>query len=116
MKSLLLKPDTWDLTVDASGNIAVASDPYALAQNAASAIRTFLGEQWYDTTIGVPWFQQILAKAPNIPLMKSKLVAQALLVPGVVAAAVFITSITDRGIRGQVQLTGVDGTITAAAF
>ena len=38
MKSLLLDPRSWDLTVDVSNNIAVASDPYSLAQDAACAI------------------------------------------------------------------------------
>lgn len=116
MNTLLLNPATWDLVKDASGNIAMASDPYALAQNAACAIRLFQGEQWYNTTIGVPYFQQIFSKAPNVPLIKAKLVAAALTAPGVVAAAVFITSITDRGVRGQVQVTGASGATTAATF
>lgn len=116
MKTMLLSPSTWDLVADAANNIAVADDPYALAQNAASAIRLFLGEQWYNTTIGVPYFQQILGKPPNIPLMKAKFVAAALTVPGVVSATVFIISITDRGVRGQVQVAGATGVITAATF
>ena len=41
MKTLLLRPDTWDLTLDSAGNIAVAENPYALAQDAASAIKLF---------------------------------------------------------------------------
>ena len=52
--TLLLTPQTWDLTVDASNNIAVAAEPYALAQDAASAIRLFQGEDYYDTTRGIP--------------------------------------------------------------
>ena len=44
MKTLLLTTDAWDLTVDVSGNIAVADEPLALAQDAASAIRLFAGE------------------------------------------------------------------------
>jgi hypothetical protein len=34
---------TWDLVLGASGNIAEASAPYALAQDAASAIQLFAG-------------------------------------------------------------------------
>lgn len=116
MKTLLLDPQTWDLTIDAAGNIAVASDPYALAQDAASAIRLFQAEQWYNTTIGIPYFQQILSKRPNIPLMKALFVKAALTVPGVTAAKVFIVALTDRGIRGQVQITDYTGKTTAAAF
>ena len=121
MKTLLLVPGSWDLTKDASGNIAVATNPYALAQNAASAIRMFLGEQWYNTTIGVPYLtangkNQLLGAPPNIPLMKSTFAAVALTVPGVVKATVFITAIADRNIRGQVQVTDQSGTTTAATF
>lgn len=121
MKTMLLDPSTWDLVKDASGNIAAATDPYALAQNAASAIRMFLGEQWYNTTIGVPWLtasgrNQILAAPPNVPLMKTTLANVALTVPGVDKANVIITAIVDRNIRGQVQVTSSDGTTTAANF
>jgi hypothetical protein len=116
MKSLLLNPVTWDLVKDAAGNIAVTDDPYALAQNAASAIRLVQSEQWYNTNIGVPYFQQIFSRTPNVPFIKAKLLAAALSVPGVIKASVFITSIKDRNVRGQVQVTGSNGTVTAAAF
>jgi hypothetical protein len=38
MNTLFLNPGPWDLTLDASGNIALAAEPYSLAQDAASAI------------------------------------------------------------------------------
>lgn len=115
-RSLLLDVTTWDLTADSSNNIAVADDPYALAQNAASAIRLFQGELWYDTTQGVPYWAQILGQRPSLALIKSKLVAAALTVPGVTAARVFITAFTNRGIRGQVQVTSKSGVISGASF
>lgn len=116
MKTLLLDNSTWDLVIDASGNIAVASDPYALAQDAASAIKLFEGELWYDTLPGVPYWGQILGQAPPISLLKAKFVAAALTVPGVVAAACFITAITDRVVTGQVQVTDKLGRVTPAGF
>lgn len=116
MKTMLLNPRTWDLLKDASGNIASAENPYALAQNAASAIRLFLTEQWYNTTIGVPYFQSFLSFRPNVPLMKAKLADVAKTVPDVVTATVFITSLVDRNIRGQVQVTDASGTTTVANF
>lgn len=116
MKTLLLTTDTWDLVVDASGNIAIADEPYALAQDAASAIRLFQGELYYDTTQGIPYFEQILGKAPPISLMKAYFNRAALTVPGVVTAKTFIQSWTDRTITGQVQVTDAAGNITAAGF
>jgi hypothetical protein len=116
MNTLYLDPDSWDLVKDARGNIALASNPYALAQNAASAIRCFLGECWYDTTIGVPYFGGILGEPPPIELMKAQFRAAALTVPDVVDAKVFITGFSGRGVTGQVQVTDKTGTLTAATF
>lgn len=116
MQSLFLLSDTWDLTVDSAGNIAVADDPYALAQNAATAIRTFLGEVYYDTTIGVPYFQQILGLLPTLQYVKTQLAAAAETVVGVESAQVFITGFVNRQIQGQVQVTDANGTTTAASF
>jgi hypothetical protein len=116
MDTLYLDPGSWDLAVDANRNIAMASGPYSLAQDAASAIRTFLGEVYYDTTQGVPYFTEILGQSPPLPLLKAKFVAAALTVPGVVSAQVFISGISGRNVSGQVQVTDSNGTVSAALF
>lgn len=117
MKTLFLDPVLWDLVLDSGGNIAVAAEPYALAQDAASAIRTFLGECYYNTDLGVPYFASILGAFPvPISLIKSQMVDAALTVPGVTAAQVFLTSIKDRELTGQVQVTNVAGAVFAATF
>lgn len=113
--TLLLDPNGWDWLVDASGNIAVAGPPYSQAQDASSAIRLYLGELYYDTTQGVP-YARILAKPPNIPLLKSYMETAALTVPGVVAAVCFITALSERSVSGQVQITNSNGQTAAAAF
>ncbi|AJJ19826.1 hypothetical protein [Yersinia intermedia] len=53
--TLLLDRTAWDLVLDANGDIAMASLPYSIAQDVASAIKTFIGECWYDTSQGVPY-------------------------------------------------------------
>lgn len=113
--TLLLDQTTWDLVLDISGNIAVASEPYSLAQDAASAIKLFQGELWYDTTKGIP-YDAILGYSPPLAYLKSLFEAAALTVPGVVEARCFIASATGRTITGQVQVTDVAGRITAATF
>jgi hypothetical protein len=112
--TLLLDRTTWDLVLDASGNIAVASPPYALAQDVASACRTFLGEVYYDTTLGVPYFERVLGKFPPLQLVKQLLADAALTVPGVTDPVVFISSFTDRGLSGQVQFTDPSGQVLTA--
>lgn len=117
MNTLLLDQQRWDLCVDASGNIAMASDPYSLAQDAASAIRLFRGEYWFDTTQGVPYVASIFGQTP-IPLayIKSQLVAAALTVPEVTAAQVFISGISGRKLTGQVQIQQGGVVVSAAQF
>ena len=116
MKTILLDRSAWDFVLDAQGNIAVASEPYRLAQDAASACRTFLGEVWYDTTVGVPYWEEILGKRPPVSLIKAKMVGAAMTVPGVASAQCFISSIEGRVVRGQIQVTDASGVTTAAAF
>lgn len=117
MKTILLDTVTWDPVLDVFGNIAVASDPYSLAQDAASAIRLFQGELYYDTLKGVPYWTSILGKSPPpLSLMKAKFVEAAKTVPGVVAAQCFIASVSDRGVSGQVQVTDTAGRLSVAAF
>lgn len=114
--TLLLDPSSWDLIINASGDIAVASEPYAVAQDAASAIRLFEGEDYYDTTRGVPYWADILSHAPPVSLMKAKFVEAAKTVPGVRAARCFINSITSRRVSGQVQVTTESGFTVAVGF
>lgn len=116
MKTLLLDRDAWDLVLDASGNIAVATEPYAIAQDVASAIRTFAGECWYDTGLGVPYFGDIVGQWPPVALIKAKVVEAALKVPGVVSAQCLILSLTDRTITGQVQIIDTTGAANNVNF
>ena len=116
MNTFFLNPFTWDLVLDSTGSIAIATDPYSLAQDAASAIKTFLGEVYYDTTQGIPYSQQILGSPPVISDFTSQLQKAALSVPEVVAAKVVITSFSGRKIQGQVQVTNEAGVISTASF
>lgn len=117
MNTLFLSPDTWDLAVDVNGNIAMATGNYALAQDAASTVKLFLGELWYGTTQGVPYLQQLLGYKPPLSTVKAHLVAAALTVPGVTSAQVFITALSNRQVSGQVQiLDGTGNVISAASF
>lgn len=116
MKSLLLDRDAWDLVLDAAGNIAVCTEPYAIAQDVANACRLFAGELWYDTTKGVPYFQEILGHWPPLAVVRAHLTKAALSVPGVVSARVVILKFEDRAVTGQVQFTDANGDSQGVAF
>lgn len=116
MRTMLLSVDLWDLVTDAAGNIAVADAPYALAQDAASAIKLFRGELYFNTLLGVPYFPLILGEAPPEQIMKEQFERAALRVPGVVSAECVITSIEDREVRGQVKITSETGETAVSNF
>lgn len=115
MNTLLLDRSKWDLILDAQNNIAVCSNPYSIAQDAASAIRLFKDECWYDTTRGVPHFQEILGHQPSLSVLKSALQTAALTVPDTKTAVVFISSVADREVQGQVQITSTSGATTVVS-
>lgn len=107
--TLLLDQTSWDLVLDANGNIALAGAPYSIAQDVASAIRTFLGECWYDTSQGLPYFQQVFGKYPPLSYVKQLIVNAALSVPNVASAQVVFSGLKDRVLTGQIQVIDTDG-------
>lgn len=116
MDTLYLTPATWDLTLDADANIALATKPYALAQDAASAIKTFQGECYYNTAIGVPYWGAILGQSPPLNLVRERFVQAAMTVPEVTAAKVYFSDIKNRTLSGQVQITDKTGNLTMIGF
>ena len=118
MDTLYLAPSTNvnygpDLCLDSSGNITLCTNPYALAQDSASAVSTVLGECYYDTTLGIPYWVHDIGHIAPLELLRSQMIAQALLVPDVIAAQVFFSNITNRVLYGQLQVTDTNGVITA---
>ena len=113
-KTLLLDRTQWDLVLDSNGDIALASPPYALEQDVASAVRLFLGELWYDTTKGIPYFEEILGQLPPVSLLTSYIESAALSVPGVISARCIISSFQDRSVSGEIQFiddSGIGGSV-----
>lgn len=109
MTTLLLALNDWDLVADSKGNIAVASDPYAMAQDVASACKLFLGELWYDSSKGVPYFEDVLGHAPSQGLMQALIEQAALTVPGVVGARCTIDAVANRQVTATVRFTDETG-------
>lgn len=109
--TLYLDPESWDLALDATRSIALASEPYASAQSVANACRLWRGEAPYNTDRGVP-FDQILGQQPPQRLVASWFEDEAASVPTVVTAvAVLEFDRVTRLVSGQVQCTLTDGTV-----
>lgn len=81
-----------------------------LAQRIDCYLRTFLGEWWADPTLGVPYFQEILKKNPDITVVRQAILSVILQVPGVVSVP-SITVDLDRATRRMsvsFEATGTD--------
>ena len=105
MHTLYLNPETWDLTLDNNGDIALAKDPYSKAQDVASAARLFDGELYYDTGKGIPYFNETLGKKQPFALYRHRLIQAVLSVPGVVSADVEIGQMDNRILSGRIKFT-----------
>jgi len=101
MQTLPLDKTTWDLVLDGNGNLTLTDPDYSIAQDVASAIRTFQGECWYGVTLGLPYFQSILGKLPPASYLTNLLEQAALTVAGVVSVTV-----VSLGLNVNRQLTG----------
>lgn len=113
--TLLLDQAQWDLVLDIGGNIALASEPYSIAQDVSSAIRTFKGDIWYDTDSGIPYFERVLGQTPSMQYLRSQIEAAALTVPNVVKAQCVFAKVENRLLRGQCKIidkTGVEHNVS----
>lgn len=106
MKTLFLMPNSWDLALDASGNIAIASSTYQQAQDIASACRTIKQDMYFNQQDGIPYLTDILGKGKYpLALYRKYLQDAALTVPDVVSAEVELLLTNERIVSGQIKFT-----------
>jgi hypothetical protein len=103
--TLPLNPDSWDLQLDAAGNLNLTTPDASIAQDVASAIRTFMGEAWYDASLGLPYFQAILGRRPPSSLLVAKIQQVAFSVAEVASVTVTALRLIDRQLSGTVLVT-----------
>lgn len=115
MRTLFLMPATWDLALDSSGNLAIATDEYQQAQDIATSCRVFYGDDFYNKTDGIPYVESILGQS-NFPLAlyQQHLHDRAMLVPEIVSVEVRLNEVKNRVLSGSIIFTnenGIQGTI-----
>lgn len=116
-KSFELDASSWDLSLDDSGSIAITKNPYAVAQDVACACSTFLGEAWYDTTLGIPYYQRILGHWPGTQLINTKYAAEAKKLDYVQSAFCTVTvGNGDRVASGVMTITDTNNNTSTIEF
>lgn len=82
-RTLLLNKDSWDITLDGTGRIALAREEYATAQNVANESRLFTEDAYFIQERGIPHFLAELGRRINAPVLRSYLRRAALQVSDV---------------------------------
>lgn len=75
--------DTWDIPI-AGGLLREVTDAMReKQQRVAIALKTFLGESSRNTTVGLPWREEILIKGPNLNHVQSRIRAYLASIEGI---------------------------------
>lgn len=83
-RDLLIDPTTGDLAL-VDGAAQWASGDALTRQRVGIRLRTQVGEWAYDTSMGLPYFERILVKAPDLRLIRALIVAEVQRARGVLA-------------------------------
>lgn len=99
----------WDLKLDINGNIAVCEEPYSIAQQAATEIKLFEGEGWYDRSQGTPYFAKILGINSNLGLIRNTLLGRVNEVDNVMRSDIDMYIDSSRVLHGNIFITTQSG-------
>lgn len=106
MKTMFLRADTWDLTLDTQGNPAVATDTYQQAQDIASSCRVFYGDDYFKKLDGIPYLESIMGRSGYpISLYQRHLHERSMLVDGIISVDVKLQPLQDRIMSGSIEFT-----------
>lgn len=96
-----------------NGDLLLTSGDEAVRQHLQQRLRTFLGEWFLDLDVGVPYFQDILVKNPNVNQVDGILKQTILTTPGVVELVSFSMSFdsTARTLAVEFEYTSYSGEI-----
>lgn len=111
MALTLLLTDKWDIQLDGNGNIATVDADYAIAQNAANAVRLFTNDAYFDRDKGIPHFSAELGKkpAPARAVLTNRIRKAVMAVDGVVDAEIdLVYNTTTRVYGGEITITTVN--------
>lgn len=82
MKDLLLDRDTHDLVIE-NGNLQIADEDRQIEQRLKVRLLFIFGEWFLNTASGVPYYESIWKKSPNLPQVDTILKSTILGTPGI---------------------------------
>lgn len=108
MYTLLLNTETWDLTLDEAGNIATATNEYAIAQNAANAVRLFTNDAYFNLSRGIPHYLIELGQDAHLSIvvLSTRIKKTVMSLNGVKTAQVELFIENNRVMGGKIFING----------
>lgn len=117
-RTLYLDPSTWDLTLDETGQIAVAREDYATMQSVSNEVRLWTNDAYFQAERGIPYVPLELGQpSENTVELRSYVRTAAGRVEDVrEIRSVEITSfdVKTRTLSGSVTFTTIGGAQSAA--
>lgn len=95
---LSLDPETNDLHFDAQNNLVLVRHAAAIGQHVRQRLKTFAGEWFLDTTVGVSWLAQIMGHEYDPALAEAVVKAEILDTDAVIEITSFAVGF-NRGTR-----------------
>ena len=109
--------DSWDITLNGDGKIAVTNGAYAIAQNASNAVRLFTNDAYFDAQKGIPHFDIELGHGiESIPILESEMQRAMLEVEGVSDAVAVVEVDSNRIAGGNAYVTLTGGETAQITF
>lgn len=105
MRDLAVDPTSGDLVV--TGDVHAVSGRQAVAQAIGIRLKTYRGEWFLDTARGVPWFDEIMSKDPNLVATGETLRREVSGTAGVLEVVAFSVALdrTTRTLSGSYTVT-----------
>ena len=109
------------LKLNDDGDLAIEANSFVwqtgteeIRQNIIQRLRVFLGEWFLDKREGIPFFEQVLKKAPNPVILNTIFMRQITLTPGVIEILEFNMDLneTTRQLTISTRIRVKDGEIT----
>jgi len=93
MKSLYLDPITKDLAITSTGNLRFTqTDTEYVAQKIETKLSFFIGEWWLNVDLGIPYYEQILVKNPDLNIVNGLFIRELNSIPEIVEIVSFNAS------------------------
>ena len=100
---------TGDSTIFSGNTLFLINEPSAVAQAVLTRLRLFQGEWFLDTTLGMPWFQQVLGF--NTQAARDAAIQNTILgTPGVNQIVSYTSTVVDRKLQVECTIDTIYGT------